>query len=1121
MNIRYILIGLILTTSVSFLSAQDQRTFETKVADVLNLLPANNNETYKKTMQDLINMGPDVVDELVGLYQDSLGDQNAKLDFAISGIGKFLSSANESVQSSFAKAFVSNAQKNMRNEMAAALLEELVFFMPTDDLALLKPILQDRGLQMRALDILEMHPNKESGELVWGAMASADNRSRFKIYKILRDERFGKQNEVLNPSMANSQTELGQMILQGMAESGAPNFKDYFMELAMAQPDPIQIDALMKYTSSSAAKGHSTGSIEVLSAILDQKDSNKQLHALAVLELARVAPNRSIEAVQKAFSSSDEEIAIAAAHALDYLGESHFGQLVASIEKAPALAKAAAIRILTRKGWSGSIALVRSGLESPDSLVASQAVIGLAEMEGTTAQGEVLRFLGSADNAMAVQAAVAALRMSTDTKNINQVANILTGVDDDMQKQLIPLIAERGDNSYFSRVLKVAEQSEGAVQTEAIKALAKLGTAKDIESVLSLVNDLSGDALTTGQMTLDKMMNAGGTTNWESALLSAIEGNNKSKFIPLMGHLSGMKPHQLAKDILASNDDDIKNQLLTTMGEWADGSMTQTVIGMMDNPETYKNAFNAALGTIKRADWSDIRKILYLKKLHEYLKYPMDEVALIEEMSAFRNFYSLLTVGEYLENSTGSVQNAAAKGIMNIVMPGPQNDDGMTEPIAINRLIMARDIVSGTDSEYFKENINTYIASIDTNASEGFISMFNGENLDGWHGFVANPIQLSRMSEKEIAEKLVGANQRMNDHWWVEDGMIHFKGKGQNLVSDRNYRNFVMLVDWRIGEDGDSGIYLRGTPQVQIWDTARVDVGAQVGSGGLYNNQEHSSKPDKLADMAIGDWNHMKMVMMGEKVSVWLNGDLVVDQVVMENYWDRTIPIFPTGPVELQAHGTDIAFKNIYIKEIPSGEDKLTREEKEDGFKPLFNGYNLDDWTGNKTQYQVVNGVIVVDPEASGKSGNLYTEEQFDNFNFRFEFLLTPGANNGLGIHAPLSGDVAYGGKELQILDNTAAIYANLKPYQYHGSLYGIAPAKRGYLKPVGEWNSQEVIIDGDHYKVILNGTTILDVNVKKVTKNGTMDGKAHPGLKIKKGHIGFLGHGSEVRFRNIRIKEL
>lgn len=198
----------------------------------------------------------------------------------------------------------------------------------------------------------------------------------------------------------------------------------------------------------------------------------------------------------------------------------------------------------------------------------------------------------------------------------------------------------------------------------------------------------------------------------------------------------------------------------------------------------------------------------------------------------------------------------------------------------------------------------------------------------------------------------------------------------------------------------------------------------------------------------------------------------------------------------------------------------ITKNQVDTGFEILFNGKNLDGWVGNKQAYKVDNRTILVDPKGKG-SGNLYTEKEYSNFNFRFEFQLTPGANNGLGIHAPLEGDAAYLGKELQILDNTAEKYAQLKPYQYHGSVYGIIPARRGFLKPVGEWNSQEVIVLGSSIKIILNGTTIVDGDFLVASKNGTMDKKDHPGLLRKKGHIGFLGHGDVLRFRNIRIKEL
>ena len=177
----------------------------------------------------------------------------------------------------------------------------------------------------------------------------------------------------------------------------------------------------------------------------------------------------------------------------------------------------------------------------------------------------------------------------------------------------------------------------------------------------------------------------------------------------------------------------------------------------------------------------------------------------------------------------------------------------------------------------------------------------------------------------------------------------------------------------------------------------------------------------------------------------------------------------------------------------------------------------MDGWVGNKVDYAVEDGKIVIRPKERSH-GNLFTEQEYRNFNFRFEFKLTAGANNGIGIRAPLKGDAAYVGMEIQVLDNKAPVYAHLQPYQYHGSVYGVIPAKRGYLKPVGEWNSEEIIAKGTHIKVILNGTVIVDGDIKEASKNGTMDHKKHPGLLRDRGHIGFLGHGSVVSFRNIRV---
>jgi hypothetical protein len=190
----------------------------------------------------------------------------------------------------------------------------------------------------------------------------------------------------------------------------------------------------------------------------------------------------------------------------------------------------------------------------------------------------------------------------------------------------------------------------------------------------------------------------------------------------------------------------------------------------------------------------------------------------------------------------------------------------------------------------------------------------------------------------------------------------------------------------------------------------------------------------------------------------------------------------------------------------------------EDGFVSLFDGQTLAGWQGGKDGYEVVEGAIVCKPKGSG---NLYTEKEYGDFHFKFEFKLTPGANNGIGIRTPLTGDPAYVGMEIQVLDDTSDRYKGVKDYQRHGSIYGVAPAKTGHLKPAGEWNSEEIIARGKQITVILNGETIVDADIEKASTPKTIDGREHPGLKREKGYIGFCGHGAHVEFRNLRIKEL
>jgi len=509
------------------------------------------------------------------------------------------------------------------------------------------------------------------------------------------------------------------------------------------------------------------------------------------------------------------------------------------------------------------------------------------------------------------------------------------------------------------------------------------------------------------------------------------------------------------------------------------------------------------------------QQLLALQKRMEQPLNIIQKKNIIWEASKVNGIGSFMFLTKFLED--GDVNQNAATAITKLAL----NDVRLYGTEVRNALEKAITLIHGEDSAILVPALKAHLKKMPYDY--GYVSLFNGKDLTGWKGLVANPIARSKMSATELQAAQVIADKKMREDWIVQDGLLNFTGNehGENMATIKQYGDMEMFIDWRIQPKGDAGIYLRGTPQVQIWDTSRREVGAQVGSGGLYNNQKNVSKPLVVADNNIGEWNNFHIIMRGDRVTVYLNGILVTDNIPLENYWDHNLPLFAKEQIELQAHGTFVSYRNIYLHELPTTEPiKLNEQETKEGFSLLFDGTNINEWIGNTAGYLIQDGALVVTPD-KGSGGNLYTKNEYSDFVYRFEFQLTPGANNGIGVHAPLQGDAAYVGMEVQVLDSEHPMYAELQPYQNHGSVYGVIPAKRGYLKPTGEWNSEEIIVKGTMIKVTLNGTVIVDGDYALASKNGTIDHKEHPGLLNKTGHLGFLGHGDVVRFKNMRVKAL
>jgi len=423
--------------------------------------------------------------------------------------------------------------------------------------------------------------------------------------------------------------------------------------------------------------------------------------------------------------------------------------------------------------------------------------------------------------------------------------------------------------------------------------------------------------------------------------------------------------------------------------------------------------------------------------------------------------------------------------------------------------------------------LSSFTFAADNTPPAGFVALFNGKDLSGWRGGdTADHRKLLAMPEDARKTMLDGWTADMNKHWKVENGILINDGHGKYATTEKEYGDFELLLEYNMAPMGDSGIYLRNVPQVQIWDHTNEKEfknGADKGSGGLWNNSPGAPGKDPLvmADKPAGEWNTVRVLMTGARVSVWLNEKLVVDHALLENYYDRKVPIPAKGPLCLQTHGAEIKWRNIYLREIGSDEaNKILAAKGDEGFTSIFNGKDFTDWKGPVDNYEVVDGAIQC---KANKGGTIYHKDELKDFVARSEFKLPPGGNNGFAIRYPGTGDTAYQGMcESQVLDdNYEKVKGPIDPRQAHGSAYGMVAAARGYQHPINEWNFEQITVKGSTIKVELNGTVILDADLSKVDMATVMAKSAHPGKDRTSGFFGFAGHNDPVAFRAIRIKKL
>jgi HEAT repeat protein len=1131
---RIILIAISLLV-VSFSSySQDKRTLETKVADLLARFPANDLQMTDKMMGDMLTLGDQGLKQICDNIIPAGTGNDTPQRFAIESMSRFLSQKGKETERLMWEGLcISYVNAKNDNDVRDFFMKQLQIVGGPKSAEAMKVYLTDKELcEPAAAVIIKSDP--ASAEIIF---SEALKNPQITCAAVLMNHlaSLGSDRAVkeyitwaLSPDVNTRASAYYALAISGSPDanavlSAAAKSASYKWEPAAS------VESLLKYAEVAGKKGNIKSSDKICKLIMTECDDETNIH-YKTLALDIYVGNHGIDAMkilQTAAAHPNKKYRNAAMQiSLKIPGSEAVKNWIAYFPKAIPAAKPELINLFGKSGDAAAIPLVTSSLSDPDQAVRTQAAETIVKLSGKKAIPSLVTYMMKFSDVQDQEAAKSALMTVLNNETIPDLLTALKDGNASAQKSAIELLAWNRDNQYFPLVVQYLSSSDKSVQIAAAHSLQSLAGQNDQGHLIELLKGATEPVMISElQLALSAAALRNPDTETRSELLlKAINSSGahdnalKIKIIPVLAKTGGREALQLVTREFGSGNQEMKSACFNALINWNDHTASSSLYAICaSGNNTYEDpAFAGYLRQTRAAKISDDQKLLLLRKIMPYAKTTDKKTSIITDAGRLKTYPALFFISTYLDDPVLSAE--AAKSVMGIALPASGSATGLYGKIVKEVLISATTKLKGAESEYEKEQINKYIASMPSD--EGFVSMFNGKDLSGWQGLVENPVARAKMKPADLAKKQAVADKKVPLNWSVKDGMIWFTGNGDNLCSVKEYGDFEMFVDWLISKEGDSGIYLRGSPQVQIWDPSRVDVGAQVGSGGLYNNQKNPSKPLKFADNPVGDWNTFRILMIGEKVSVWLNGELVVDNVTLENYWERNIPIFPKGAIELQAHGTDLAFRDIYVREISDKEYNLTAEEKSEGFVSLFNGRNLDSWVGNKTSYVPEDGNIVVKP-GDGSGGNLYTEKEYADFIFRFEFQLTPGANNGLGIRAPLTGDAAYSGMELQILDDTAPVYANLQPYQYHGSVYGVIPSKRGFQKPVGEWNYEEVRVQGTRITITLNGTVIVDGDIADPRDNGTMDHKDHPGLKNTTGHIGFLGHGSELKFRNIRIKDL
>jgi HEAT repeat protein len=900
------------------LQAQDAGTLPAKVSAILAKLPAENSADRDALAAELLSLGPKGIGEVCRRLASPGTADDHLARFAISAMANSAAKAgDEARRRMLALKLIRALDEPREAEVKAFLISQLQLFAGEECVKPLGKFLHDQQLGGPASRALQAIGTTDAGKILIRALGRGQGENALPIIQALGEMRsLGAAKKIL--AYADSQnTTLRQAALQALANIGYPAAQDALGRSAVTTSSYERTSAAPLYLLFARRlweSGKKEASLKICQDFIENYTlpGESQIRASALTLLAEILGEGVFDDLLGAAESPDRQYRQRALELADSIkGEKATARWIEKAAQVPPENQADIIGMLGRRADSAALPFIREKLKSEEKAARVAAIAAAARLGRADVKDDVLPLIRTEDEDQ-IKAVKQALLVFPSDQILAKAAGLFDEAPPAARIALMEILAERQAKEYAGLVLAQARSEDAVVRSAALAALEPIVRAEDLPQIIDfLLKAASGSEIKLLQNAfIAAAVQISEQEKRAEQILAALEKTKGLKRLDLLRPLAKIGGSKVLEAVVAetkSDDPQIQTAAIYTLSNWLDVGALDPLFKIAGSTAERKFRYLALQGIVRLvigSDFSAEQKLAYLKNALEMPKEADEKNFVISGLAGVKIQDSLALAAKFLDDPV--FQAKAAQTIVRIVLP-EAGADGLS---GLDAALILKKALLHIENDYDKGRAEKYVWSL--LIKDGYTALFNGKDLAGWKGLVEDPVQRRKMTTGELAKAQQEADEFMRRHWSVVDGVLVFDGQGHSLCTLKDFGDFEMFVDWKIEEKGDSGIYLRGSPQVQIWDPAQ----RPEGSGGLYNNRINPSKPLLCADRPVGEWNTFYIKMTGERVTVYLNGVLVVDNIVMENYWERDKPIYPVGQIELQAHGTPLYFKNIFIREI-------------------------------------------------------------------------------------------------------------------------------------------------------------------------------------------------------------